>query len=124
MRHNHQFYIDGHWVDPGQDRRIDVINPATEEVFATIAAGGASDVDRAVKAARRAFVSYSQFSREQRLDLLHAIVDAYKQRTDDLAEAISMEMGAPLVFARERQVPAGVNHLQRSIEVLTNYEFD
>jgi aldehyde dehydrogenase (NAD+) len=124
MRHDHQFYIDGQWVDPSQQRRIDVINPATEDTFATIAAGDASDVDRAVKAARRAFASCSLGSREQRLELLRAITDIYEKRTNDLAEAISMEMGAPLAFARERQVTAGLGHLQRSIEVLKGYDFD
>jgi aldehyde dehydrogenase (NAD+) len=122
--HYHQFYIDGQWVEPGQQRRIEVVNPATEEVFATIAAGDASDVDRAVKVARRAFESYAWMSREKRIELLQTIVDIYQKRTNDLAQAISMEMGAPLAFARERQVPAGLGHLQRSIEVLKNYEFD
>jgi aldehyde dehydrogenase (NAD+) len=122
--HSHQFYIDGQWIEPSQQRRIDVINPANEEPFATIAAGDASDVDRAVSAARRAFGSYSTTSREERLDLLRSIIDVYKKRTEDLAEAISLEMGAPLAFARERQVPAGLGHLQRIIEVLKTYEFD
>jgi aldehyde dehydrogenase (NAD+) len=90
--HYHQFYIDGQWVEPGQQRRIEVVNPATEEVFATIAAGDASDVDRAVKVARRAFESYAWTSRAKRLELLQTIVDIYKKRTNDLSEAISMEM--------------------------------
>jgi aldehyde dehydrogenase (NAD+) len=122
--HYHQFYIDGQWTEPSQQRRIDVVNPATEESFATIAAGDASDVDRAVLAARRAFASFSSTTRQERLDLLQGIIDVYKKRTDDLAEAVSVEMGAPLPFARERQVPAGLGHLQRIIEVLKSYEFD
>ncbi len=124
MPHHHQFYIDGQWVAPAGGSLIDVINPATEEAVATIAAGGAADVDRAVAASRRAFESYSQTSREERLDLLGRIVSIYRKRTDELAEAISAEMGAPLAFARERHVPAGLGHLTRAIEVLKTYQFD
>ncbi|MGO4573222.1 aldehyde dehydrogenase family protein [Microvirga sp. 2TAF3] len=124
MHHYHQFYIDGQWVDPSEKRHIDVINPATEEPVATIAAGSPADVDRAVAAAQRAFVSYAQTGRNERLKLLAAITDIYRQRSEELAEAISAEMGAPLAFARERHVPAGLGHLQRAIEVLKTYAFD
>jgi aldehyde dehydrogenase (NAD+) len=124
VQHRRQFYIDGQWIQPVEDRHLDVINPATEEPFAAIALGGAADVDRAVAAARRAFTSYAQTSREERLDLLAEIVRVYQRRTEDLAEAISSEMGAPLAFARERHVPAGLGHLQRVIEVLKAYAFD
>ena len=124
MSHHHHFYIDGQWVAPSEHHVIDVINPATEEAVGTIATGGAADVDRAVSAARRAFETYSQASRDERLDLLSRIVTAYRKRTDDLAEAISTEMGAPLSLARERHVPAGLGHITRAIEVLKTYEFD
>ncbi|KFG66552.1 aldehyde dehydrogenase family protein [Microvirga sp. BSC39] len=124
MRYHHHFYIDGQWVAPEGRDGIEVTNPATEETVATIAAGGPADVDRAVAAARRAFATYAQTSREERLDLLGKIVAIYRKRTDELAEAISTEMGAPLAFARERHVPAGLGHLTRAIEVLKTYEFD
>jgi len=124
VRHHHHFYIDGQWVAPEGRDGIEVTNPATEETVATIAAGGPADVDRAVAAARHAFVTYAQTSREERLDLLGKIVAIYRKRTDELAEAISTEMGAPLAFARERHVPAGLGHLTRAIEVLKTYEFD
>lgn len=124
MQHLHQFYIDGQWVAPAGQDRIDVINPATEEIAATIAAGTSADVDRAVAAARRAFESFAGTSREERLDLLARIIDIYRRRTEDLAEAISIEMGAPLAFARDRHVPAGLGHLQRAMDVLKTYSFD
>jgi aldehyde dehydrogenase (NAD+) len=124
VSHHHQFYINGQWISPSEHGLISVINPATEETVATIAAGGPSDVDKAVAAARRAFTTYSRASREERLDLLTRIITIYRQRTDELAEAISAEMGAPLAFARERHVPAGLGHLTRAIEVLKTYEFD
>ncbi|AWM87990.1 aldehyde dehydrogenase family protein [Microvirga sp. 17 mud 1-3] len=124
MQHHHDFYIDGRWTKPAGQDLIDVVNPATEEVVATIAAGGSGDVDKAVAAARRAFETYAWTTRAERLDLLNRIVEIYRQRTDDLAEAVSTEMGAPIAFARERHVPAGLGHLTRAIEVLKDYVFD
>jgi aldehyde dehydrogenase (NAD+) len=124
MQHLHQFYIDGQWVDPVGQGQIDVINPATEEVAATIAAGSSEDVDKAVAAAHRAFPAYARTGREERLDLLARITEIYRRRSEDLAEAISTEMGAPLAFARDRHVPAGLGHLQRAAEVLKTYSFD
>jgi aldehyde dehydrogenase (NAD+) len=124
MQHHHHFYINGQWVAPAEHRLIDVINPATEEPVGAIAAGGPADVDRAVAAARRAFADYAQSSREERLELLGRIAAAYRERSGDLAEAVSTEMGAPLAFAHERHVPAGLGHLTRAIEVLATYEFD
>lgn len=124
MLTHHQFYIDGRWVEPHGQSVITVINPATEEVFATIAAGNAADMDAAVAAARRAFASYAQTSRAERLELLTEVIETYRRRTDELAEAISAEMGAPLAFARDRHVPAGLGHLTRTLEVLKDYDFD
>ena len=124
MSNHHRFYIGGQWVEPSSLRLLDVINPASEEPAATIAIGSSADVDRAVVAARDAFASYGQASRKERLDLLREIIGIYQSRTDDLAEAVSMEMGAPLAFARERHVTAGLGHLQRAVQVLETYEFD
>ncbi len=124
MSHHHHFYINGQWISPIEQRTIDVINPATAEAAATIAAGGPADVDQAVVAARRAFATYSHASREDRLDLLTRVIVIYRRRSDELAEAVSVEMGAPLAFAHERHVPAGLGHLQRALEVLKTYEFD
>ncbi|MBZ6077206.1 aldehyde dehydrogenase family protein [Microvirga puerhi] len=124
MSHHHQFYVDGQWIAPVEERHLDVINPATEEPVTSIAIGQAADVDKAVAAARRAFDSFAQTSRDERLALLTEIVKVYQRRAQDLAEAVSSEMGAPLAFARERHVPAGLGHLQRIIEVLKAYSFD
>jgi aldehyde dehydrogenase (NAD+) len=124
LSHHHQFYIDGRWIVPSGTDLIEVINPATEEVCATIAAGTSADVDCAVAAAQRAFATYSQTSRDERLELLGRVVTAYRRRSDELAEAISTEMGAPLAFARDRHVPAGLGHITRAIEVLKTFEFD
>ena len=95
MREMLQFYIDGKWVDPVTPNACDVINPATEEVCGHISLGSAADVDLAVAAAKRAFESFSQTTREERVILLQAILDEYAKRHDEIAEAIMDEMGAP-----------------------------
>jgi aldehyde dehydrogenase (NAD+) len=71
-----QFYIDGQWVDPVEPRTLDVVNPATEEAYGRISLGSAADVDNAVAAAKRAFESFSQTTREERIELLQSILDS------------------------------------------------
>ena len=93
MRDMLQFYIDGQWVDPVTPNALDVINPATEEVCGRISLGSEADVDRAVAAARRAFDAYSQTGREERIALLQAILEEFTRRYDEVAEAITEEMG-------------------------------
>ena len=119
-----QFYIDGQWVDPAEARTMDVVNPATEEVYGRISIGSAADVDRAVAAASRAFKSYSQTSREQRLELLQAILDVFKRRSDEVAEAIMDEMGAPWGLAKHAQAASGTQHIGAAIKALKNYSFE
>lgn len=95
MREYLKFYIDGKWVDPVELKTLDVENPATEEVVGKIAMGSAADVDKAVKAARKAFASWSQTSREERIEVLGRILAEYQKRFGDLATAVTEEMGAP-----------------------------
>lgn len=122
MANNLKFFIDGQWVDPVVPRRLDVINPATEEVFTEISLGSSADVDAAVGAAKTAFAEYSQTSLERRQALLDAMLVAYNERAEDLAQAISQEMGAPIGFARDAQVWAGRAHLERTIEALAVHD--
>ncbi|GBQ35850.1 aldehyde dehydrogenase family protein [Gluconacetobacter azotocaptans] len=124
MAHALQMYIDGKWVDPTVPRTIDVINPATEAPCATIALGSAADVDLAVAAARRAFGTWSVSTRAERIDLLERILTVYRRRMDDMASAISQEMGAPLPFARDAQAWAGMAHLEQMIRALRDFTFD
>jgi len=121
---NLKFYIDGAWVDPVARRTLDVINPATEQPVAQISLGGAADVDRAVKAARAAFPAYSRTSKAERIALLERIIEAYKARYDDIAKAISLEMGAPTTLATKAQAATGIGHLKQMIAVLSEYEFE
>jgi aldehyde dehydrogenase (NAD+) len=124
MRDYLNFYIDGQWVAPAEPRTLDVINPANEEVAGRISLGSAADVDAAVAAARKAFESYSQTSREQRLELLQAIAAEYQKRFADVAAAITEEMGAPAALAQRAQAAIGMGHLQTAIAVLKDYEFE
>jgi aldehyde dehydrogenase (NAD+) len=124
MKHERQFFIDGAWVDPIKPALLDVIDPSTEEAFTQIAIGGAADVDRAVAAAKHAFRTFSQTTRKERLDLLRRILAEYNKRRNDIGDAISREMGAPLQFARDIQAGRGTAHLERMIEVLETYAFE
>ena len=100
MREYLKFYIDGQWVDPVEPKTLDVDNPTTEQVSGKIALGSAADVDKAVKAARKAFATWSVSTREERLDLLQAIAAEYQKRSGDLADAVHEEMGAPPSLGR------------------------
>jgi aldehyde dehydrogenase (NAD+) len=124
MENQLKFYIDGAWVDPVTARSIDVINPATEEPIAQISLGSAADVDKAVAAARRAFETFSRTSRAERVALLERIIDAFKKRYADLVVAVTSEMGAPLGLSKAAQVASGIGHLQTTLEILKNYEFE
>ncbi len=123
MREYLKFYIDGQWVDPVELKSLDVDNPTTEQVSGKIALGATADVDKAVKAARKAFETWSQTTREERLDVLQAILAEYQKRTGDLADAVTEEMGAPASLAGGPQVNLGLGHLATAIDVLKNFEF-
>lgn len=124
MSHHRQFYINGQWVEPKGQGTVDVINPATEEAVATIALGNHEDVDLAVAAARKAFESYSQTSREERIALLEKIIGVFQKRMGDVAEAISQEMGAPAKLSKMAQAPSGLGHFAVALEVLKDYQFE
>ena len=124
MVHRMQFYIDGAWVDPVTPKSRAVINPASEQPLYDIALGSAADVDKAVVAARRAFETFSQTSRDERVALLTRIVEVYKSRMKDLGAAISDEMGAPLPFAEKFQVGAGMGHIVATLDILKTYDFE
>ncbi len=124
MRNYTQFYIDGAWVDPTTPATADVINPATEAVSGTISLGSAADVDKAVVAARRAFASWSQTSVKDRLDLMRAIQAEYTARMQEMGEAVTEEMGAPLSLGCGFHAGLGAGHLQTAIEVLEHFKFE
>jgi aldehyde dehydrogenase (NAD+) len=117
-----KFYIGGQWVAPASDAAMPVLNPATEEQIGTVAMGGSADVDRAVATAKAAFDSFSQTSKTDRLALLKQLKTVTEKRLEDLAQAMRMEMGAPISMARDAQADAAVGHLQGFIDALEVFE--
>jgi len=111
-------------VAPTRGRDFAVVNPATEERIATISLGSAADVDLAVAAAARAFESYVDSSVEERLRLLRRIIEVYQSRMGEMAETISLEMGAPMWLAKAAQAPAGLAHFVEMAKVLEHFEFE
>ena len=123
MRDLTKFYINGEWVSPQGRKTLDVINPATEEAFATISLGTAEDVDAAAKAARVAFDGYAATSVEERVALLEKILAAYQARYADIAAAITEEMGAPKGLSMQAQAATGMAHFSTIIDILKSYPF-
>ena len=124
MKNEQKFYIDGQWVEPHSKQTLAVVNPATEAVIATIAIGDETDVDRAVAAARRAFVTFSQTTVEERAALLEKIIAVYKTRMPEIAAAVSQEMGAPVSLATAAQAPSGLGHLMHALKALKSFEWE
>ncbi|WP_213289135.1 aldehyde dehydrogenase family protein [Bradyrhizobium sp. sGM-13] len=119
-----KFYIDGAWIDPTAPSTLGIVNPATEEIFAQISLGSPPDVDRAAKAARRAFSTYSETSVEERLSWLQKIIEGFRARLPELARMMTLEMGAPITFATERQATVALFHFEEAGRVLAQYKFE
>ncbi len=119
-----KFYINGEWVEPLSQDRLDVINPATEQAINQIAMGNVQDADRAVQAAAKAFDSFSQTSKQERIELLERIIASYQKFMPAIAEAVSDEMGAPTGLANAAQAPSGLGHLMTTLAVLKDFEFE
>ena len=124
MENKKNFYIDGKWVTAISKEEIKVINPATEEECAVISLGNKEDVDLAVNAAKKAYSSWAFSPKEERIRLLEKLYENYKKRWADIAEAITIEMGAPKDFATKLQAGTGAAHLKSFIKYLKNFEPD
>src|SRR5437667_1778146 len=124
MKDCRQFYIDGKWVSPVKSCDFEVINPTTEEPVAIISLGSAADVDSAVAAAKRAFETYAETTRDERLMILRRIIEVYRSKIEEMAETISQEMGAPISLSRAAQAPAGLAHLLEIVKVLERFKFE
>jgi aldehyde dehydrogenase (NAD+) len=118
------FYISGKWVRPAEPHDFAVTNPATEEQIAMISLGSAVDVENAVSAAKIAFESYSETTVNERLALLRQIIEVYKAHMDEMAETISLEMGAPISLSKAAQAPAGLAHFLEIVKVLGRFKFE
>lgn len=119
-----RFYINGEWVKPLGETMMDVINPASEEVFAQVAMGTAADVDAAVAAAKAAFPSFSRTTKAERLDLLASIREVYQSRYDEMSALITEEMGAPISLSDRAQAAVGIGHLDGVVKALEAFDFE
>jgi len=124
MKDLRKFYINGQWVDPLVSNDLAIENPATEESIATISLGAAADVNAAIAAAKAAFPSYSQISVDERIALMENLLKIYMDRYEEMAVAISMEMGAPISFASAAQADTGRGHISAAIDALKHFEFE
>src|SRR6056300_586848 len=118
------FYINGQWVNPKSKEEIKVVNPATEQDCAVIALANRDDVNDAVVAAKNAYDTWAFTSKEERIQLLEKLYESYKKRWNDIAEAITMEMGAPKDFSTKLQAGTGAAHIKSFIKYLKNFEFE
>ncbi|MBO6837534.1 MAG: aldehyde dehydrogenase family protein, partial [Alphaproteobacteria bacterium] len=119
-----EFYIDGAWTAPSAPKTLDVINPATEEPCATISMGAKADVDRAVAAAKKAFETWGRTTPAERRAYLVKLVEVYESRAEEMAQAISKEMGAPIAMARNAQASSGSSHLRAFIRVMDDFTWE
>lgn len=124
MKNATDFYINGKWVRPTNPHDFSVENPSNEEIFAKISLGSQADVDNAVRAAREAFPIWSGLAIEERIAYVERLLDVYKSRIGEMAEAIHLEMGAPMKLAQESQAMAGLGHLKIAIRSAQNFEFE
>ena len=124
MLDKRSFYINGQWTAPSAPNDYNVINPSTEIVEAVISMGSKTDTNRAVASARAAFHDWSQSTVTERIALIERILSIYKSRSDDMAQAISMEMGAPIDMAKQQQYGAGVWHINNFITALKQFSFE
>ena len=119
-----KFYINGEWVSPSKTSDFNVINPATEEPYVTISLGSKDDTNKAVESAKNAFKSWKNTSVEERITLLEKLLKIYKERFNEMTQAISTELGAPLDWASSVQTASGESHIEDFIIRLKKFEFE
>ena len=124
MKDKLDFYINGSWVESESTEKIEVINPANEELIGHITAGTKGDINNAVQAAFKAFKTYQYTSKEERIELLNNIIAEYENRYDDFVKVITEEMGAPLWLSEKAQASTGIKNLHETLDALKDYQFE
>jgi len=124
MINKKNFYINGEWVKPIKQNDFDVINPSNEEAYAIISLGSEEDTNAAVKAAKNSFAEWKEVSKEERINLLEKLLKIYKKRFNEMAEAMSMEMGAPIDYATSTHALSGQSHIEDFILRLKEFKFE
>ena len=122
LQNLNKYYINGAWVTPSSTTEFPVMNPATEQQIGIITLGNEDDVNRAVAAAKAAFETYSRTTKEERLALLEKLLEVTKARMEELAQAMTAEMGAPITMSRSPQADSAVEHLQDFIKALKSLD--
>jgi betaine-aldehyde dehydrogenase len=126
MRDWTKFFIAGNWQEPAGSETIQVVSPYTEQVIGACPAGSTTDMDRAVAAARTALESggWSTTSPAQRADVLARACDIYANRSDEMAELITLEMGSPIAFSAFAQAPLPIMLLDYYADLARTFEFE
>ena len=119
-----QFYINGEWIDPSQQNEMEVIDPSSEGICAIISLGSEKDTNLAVNAAKKSFISWWNTSKEKKLELLNNLLEIYIKRSNEMANAISKEMGAPKDWSINQQSKSGEDHIKIFINKFKNYNFE
>ena len=124
MKDKLQFYINGSWVNSESSEKIEVINPANEELIGHVSAGTKGDIEKAVNAASQAFLTFQHTSKEERIELLNNIISEYENRYDDFVQTITEEMGAPLWLSEKAQASTGIKNIYETLDALKDYQFE
>ena len=124
MKEKLQFYINGAWVESDSSERIEVINPANEELVGHVTAGIAADIDKAVQAANEAFKTYQDTSKDDRIEILNNIITEYENRYDDFVQIITEELGAPIWLSEKAQASTGIKNFHETLDALKEYQFE
>ena len=124
MKDKLNFYINGKWVESKSKEKIEIINPANEELIGHVTAGTKDDIDHAVTSASSAFQTYQYSSKEDRIEILNNIITEYESRYDDLVQTITEEMGAPIWLSEKAQASTGIKNLHETLDALKDYEFE
>ena len=124
MKDKLDLYINGSWVESESTEKIEVINPANEELIGHISAGTKGDINSAVKAAFEAFKTYQYTTKEERIELINNIIAEYENRYDDFVQTISEEMGAPIWLSEKAQALTGIKNLHETLDALKEYQFE
>ncbi len=119
-----KFYINGEWVNPSKKNNFDVINPSNEEVCAKITLGSSEDTDKAIQSAKKAFETWKETSKQERVALLEKLLKIYNERYDEMTDAITTELGCPRDWCSANQTSSGASHIEDFIKRLKEFNFE
>ena len=119
-----KFYINGEWVNPSKKNDFDVINPSNEEVCAKITLGNSEDTDKAIQSAKKAFETWKETSKQERVALLEKLLKIYNERYDEMTDAITTELGCPRDWCSANQTSSGASHIEDFIKRLKEFNFE